>query len=71
MMRTLNPFINIVATDLSSRNTGPDIEYDVHLYSHLSVYNPRKPHANVIKYTYKHSLGTRDKGIFLKPTGDL
>ena len=53
-----------------ARNTRPDIEYDVHQCARFQV-NPRKPHAAAIKRIGRYLIGTRDKGLVFKPTGDL
>ena len=53
-----------------ARNTRPDIEYAVHQCARFQV-NPRKPHAAAIKRIGQYLIGTRDKGLIFKPTGEL
>jgi hypothetical protein len=53
-----------------ARNTRPDIEYDVHQCARFQC-NPRKPHADAIKHIGRYLIGTRDKSLIFKSTGDL
>jgi hypothetical protein len=51
------------------KSTRPDIAYAVHQCARFSA-NPRKSHANAVKQIVRYLIGTQDKGIILKPTGN-
>ena len=53
-----------------ARNTRSDIEYEVHQCARCQC-DPRKTHANEIKRICRYLIGTKDKGLMFKPTGDL
>ena len=50
-----------------AKNTRLDIEYAVHQCARFQC-DARKPHANSIKRIGRYLIGTRDKGLFFKPT---
>jgi hypothetical protein len=48
------------------KSTRPEIAYAVHQCARFAS-NPRESHANAIKYLCRYLLGTKDKGIILRP----
>jgi hypothetical protein len=48
------------------KSTRPEIAYAVHQCAPFAI-NPRESHANAIKYLCRYLLGTKDKGIILRP----
>jgi hypothetical protein len=48
------------------KSTRPEIAYAVHQCDRFAS-NPRDSHANAIKYLCSYLLGTKDKGIILRP----
>jgi hypothetical protein len=48
------------------KSTCPEIAYAVHQFARFAS-NPRESHANAIKYLCRDLLGTKDKGIILRP----
>jgi hypothetical protein len=53
-----------------STNTRPDIAFAVSQVARLS-HNPKKSHASAIKTIVRYLQRTYDKGMIVKPTGDL
>ena len=51
------------------KSTRPDLAYAVHQCARFSA-NPKKSHANAVKQIVRYLIGTRDKGLILKPTGN-
>jgi hypothetical protein len=47
------------------KSTRPEIAYAVHQCARFSS-NPKKSHANAIKYLCRYLMGTKDKGLILK-----
>ena len=50
--------------------TRPDIAYAVHQCARFST-DPRFEHGQAVKWLGRYLYGTRDKGMILKPSGDL
>jgi hypothetical protein len=48
------------------KSTRPEIAYALHQFARFAS-NPRESHANAIKYLCRYLLGTKDKGIILRP----
>ena len=53
-----------------AKNTRPDIEYAVHQCACFQE-NPKQRHGNAVKRICRYLLGTRDKGIAFRPSGNL
>ncbi|KAI2494285.1 hypothetical protein MHU86_20262 [Fragilaria crotonensis] len=53
-----------------STNTRPDIAFAVSQVARFS-HNPKKSHASAIKTIVRYLQRTYDKGMIVKPTGDL
>ena len=53
-----------------STNTRPDITFAVSQVARFS-HNPKKSHASAIKTIVRYLQKTHDKGMIVKPTGDL
>jgi hypothetical protein len=47
------------------KSTRPEIAYAVHQCARFSS-NPKKSHANAIKYLCRYLMGTKDKGLILR-----
>jgi hypothetical protein len=48
------------------KSTRPEIAYAVHQCARFTS-NPKQSHANAIKYLYRCSMATKDKGLILRP----
>ena len=48
--------------------TRPDIAFAAHQCARFSA-DPRKPHADAVKWLGRYLRATRDKGLILRPTG--
>ena len=49
--------------------TRPDISCAVHQYARFSA-NPKRAHANAVRWIGRYLLATRDKGLIFKPSGN-
>ena len=53
-----------------SRNTRPDIEMAVHQCAKYQI-NPKRAHEQAVKRIVRYLLATKNKGIIIKPNGNL